>query len=205
MALFQALGDPPGKARALTTLGIIAGRQADYASARRYHEESLSLYGELSQSLGAAYALDNPSLARATEGDDAGGVQPSRRALPSSAGRATSGAWGSPSRTSETGCTGGASPKPRAALEESLAVKREIGETRGLVVLLEGFASLRTSLRGACGLTSPSPTSARTPRGAWSSSGRHSAVRPLRRPGRRGGPGALQALDLARGRTTPLR
>src|SRR5439155_25731841 len=47
------------RAKALNGAGILAGARGDYAAARRYHEESLSIRSNLKDRQGVAHSLSN--------------------------------------------------------------------------------------------------------------------------------------------------
>jgi len=68
-AIWQALGDQRGVARALATLGYMADNQNDYRAARAALEQSLALFQAIGDKQGAATALDMLAWVARSQGD----------------------------------------------------------------------------------------------------------------------------------------
>ncbi|MEO7911235.1 MAG: tetratricopeptide repeat protein [Roseiflexaceae bacterium] len=69
LAIWQALGDQRGVARALATLGYMADDQCDFPAARAALDQSLALFRAVGDTQGAATALDHLAWVVGKKGD----------------------------------------------------------------------------------------------------------------------------------------
>jgi predicted ATPase/DNA-binding SARP family transcriptional activator len=143
LALSRELGDQPGMAAALNTLGIVAHQQGNYPTARALYEQSLALCRALGDRRGianllnnlgimahfggeyaAAWALHEESLALRRELGDRRGVASSLENL----GRAAQ--------------SRGQYEQAQALYDESLALARELADQWGIALLLLRLGNL---------------------------------------------------------------
>jgi len=148
-ALGAALGqtpasaDPDLRARALRSAGILAYRQADYAAARKFHEQSLEIRRRQGRRADEAAALESLGIVAMEVGDGANGLPLLEQAL------ALHRAEGAPQPIAQSlnnlGTVlhyHGQHDRAVAMLEESLAIKRRIGDRRGAAMTLDNLGDI---------------------------------------------------------------
>jgi tetratricopeptide (TPR) repeat protein len=120
----------------------VAWAQGDYAAARAYHEESLSLRRELGDRLGVAYSLSSLGLVRALQGDIAAARSCHQESL--SLRRELGSKWGiadSLRNLGQVAETEGDYARATDLLQEGLALFRELGAKKDAVECLENLAA----------------------------------------------------------------
>jgi tetratricopeptide (TPR) repeat protein len=131
------------RAKALNGAGTIAYMMGDYASARTYHGESLTIMREIGDRNGIANALTSLGNVAAGQGDDDSAhayYEESlvlRREIEDPRGLATS-----LINMGNLACLQGDYGAAQTYLEESLTLFRKIGALRGIADSLEAFADL---------------------------------------------------------------
>ncbi|HEX9374285.1 MAG TPA: tetratricopeptide repeat protein, partial [Roseiflexaceae bacterium] len=143
LALYRALGDRRGTARALNRLAGIAGRANDYDRANALFHEALALFRELGDRIYIARVLSNRSLIALRRDDDAQAqalLEESlalRRQLDDTIGIV----W-SLANLGEVAHRRGDSDQAGVRYAESLALGRKLGAREAIAVCLEGLAQI---------------------------------------------------------------
>jgi predicted ATPase/DNA-binding SARP family transcriptional activator/Tfp pilus assembly protein PilF len=143
LALSRELGDRPGMAAALNTLGIVAHQQGNYATARELYAQSLALRRALGDQWGIATLLNNLGIMAHYQGDyEAAWALHAeslalRRALEDRRGIASS-----LENLGHAAHNRGHYEQARALYEESLALTRELADQWGSALLLFRLGNL---------------------------------------------------------------
>lgn len=140
LALFRALGDKHGMARALSTLGNVAYHQGDYTAAGELHEESLVYGRELGDAPLVATSLVNLASIADHHGDFDRASALCRESLTMFRhARDKRGAAFALNMLGILASDQGNYPEARARFEESLALRRELGDKRGIAASLDNL------------------------------------------------------------------
>lgn len=140
LALFRALGDKHGTARALSTLGNVAYHQGDYTAAGELHEESLVYGRELGDAPLVATSLVNLASIADHHGDFDRASALCRESLTMFRhARDKRGAAFALNMLGILASDQGNYPEARARFEESLALRRELGDKRGIAASLDNL------------------------------------------------------------------
>jgi class 3 adenylate cyclase/tetratricopeptide (TPR) repeat protein len=140
----QHLGDRPGQARALTSLGIVRRATGDYPDAARDLEEALGIYRDLGDRPGQALALNNLGSVRWLTGDYPDAARDLREALgifrdlgdrPGQALALNNLGW--------VRRLTGDYPGAARALEEALGIFRDLGDRLGQANALTDLGDVR--------------------------------------------------------------
>ncbi len=142
LAMWRALGDRQGIARALTNLGLVASDQGEQAAARSLYEESLAILRELGDKWGIALSLNNLGLAAQRQGDP--GAQPlleQSLAMMQELGDRQHMAVAL-DNLGLVASGGGNYASAGTHFKESLSIRRDLGDKRGIAYSLEGIGGL---------------------------------------------------------------
>jgi non-specific serine/threonine protein kinase len=141
LALYDELGDHPGRADALTTLACVAMDQGDVALARPFAEESLSLRREHGDGWAIAVSLNNLGYLAAVEGDNLRAREYCTECLElSRAVGDTRGVARSLQNLGDIAHALGDAAGAYALIVEALVLLQNLGSSDGIVGSIEGIA-----------------------------------------------------------------
>ncbi|HZT43669.1 MAG TPA: tetratricopeptide repeat protein [Chthonomonadaceae bacterium] len=135
-----------GRAMALTTAGVLAGLQADYAAARAYEAESLSLWQALGDRKGIASALHQLACLKQDTSVETETLVEQSLALRRDSGD-KAGIGFSLLQLGNIWLDRGEFEKARSFYEQSMAVRREIGDQRGIATALNNLGVVAEAQR----------------------------------------------------------
>ena len=144
----QRLGDRPGQASALTSLGIVRGRTGNYPAAARDLEEALGISRDLGDRPGQASALTSLGDVRWRTGDFPGAVRDMEEALGIS--RDLGDRPGLATALTKLGIVRrvtGDYPAAARDLEEALGICRDLGHRQGQANALSFLGEVRRAAR----------------------------------------------------------
>jgi predicted ATPase/DNA-binding SARP family transcriptional activator/Tfp pilus assembly protein PilF len=140
LAMHQELGERPGIAETLGSLGTVAFYQGDYAAARALYEQSLTLLRELRNRSGVATALHNLAMVATNQGDyaSARSLYEQSLAIKREAGE-KQGIADSLNNLGTVVFFQGDYAAARALFEESLTIQREMRNRSGVAACLSSL------------------------------------------------------------------
>jgi tetratricopeptide (TPR) repeat protein len=143
LALFRALGDRPGVARAMSQFGGLAEFQGDDAQATVWYEAALALYRELGDTAWVGLMLENLADAAYRRGEYATAAALADEALTTSrAGGDAMIITQALAGVAQVACVDGDYGRAGAALQESLTLATAVGHQLGVADALAGCAAL---------------------------------------------------------------
>jgi tetratricopeptide (TPR) repeat protein len=132
-----------GRAKALAGAGRLAFYQGDYAAARMFHEESLSINRELGDKQGIAFTLNNLGIMAVEQGDYEAARDLHEESL--AIRREAGDKWGIAASLNNLGNVAlnqGDYETARVLHEKSLAIKREVGDKQSIAISLNNLGNI---------------------------------------------------------------